>query len=155
MKNPGGQPTKYKPEYDDQARFVVETSGFSILKLAKLFSCDRSTIYNWMGAHPGFFDAIKSGRKVFEGLKIERSLVKRATGYPYTETYREIDPDDSNKMIIVKKVRKQMAPDVAAIKHWQSNMDPDNWRDRKTIDGSLTLSQAIEELESDGRPKPE
>lgn len=129
-KDKGGRPTDYQPEFARQALFVIEDSGFSMAKLCKLFNVARSTIYRWMEFNTEFSDAIRQGRKAFEGLKIHRALVKRATGYRYTETVKEWDPVLKDYRV-VKKTAKQVAPDVNAIKHWQVNMDPKNWTDQK------------------------
>ena len=153
-KHPGGRPTDYKPDYARMAKIAIEKSGFSVPSLAKLFNVDRATIYRWMDKHPEFCDAIRDGRKTYEGIKIHRALAKRAVGYTYTETYRELNPI-TGELEVVKKVRKQQPPDVAAIKHWQVNMDPDNWKDKKHVSGDMVISQAIAELEAEGRPKPE
>ena len=98
MANKGGRPTKYKPEYAEMAKFVIEDSGFSMYKLAKLFDVPRSIIYRWMEKHKAFSDGIKSGRRTYEGLKIHRSLVKKAVGFYYTEKTKE--PDKNGKTYI-------------------------------------------------------
>jgi predicted DNA-binding protein YlxM (UPF0122 family) len=127
-KHPGGRPTDYKPEYAQMAQYCIEDSGFSMFKLAKLFKVTRSTIYRWIEFQAEFSDAVKEGRRVYEGQKIHKSLVKRAVGFSYVETTQE---DINGEMKTVKKVKKYFPPDVAAIKHWQVNMDPDNWSDKQ------------------------
>ena len=123
------------------AKMVIEDSGFSMYKLAKLFNVARSTIYRWMEEEPEFSDGVKKGRTVYEGIRIHKSLVKRAVGFNYTETTQEAD--QNGNLRITKKVRKHYPPDVAAIKHWQANMDPDNWSDSQklelTTDRELTF----------------
>ena len=128
-KHPGGRPPKYKKEYCRMAKEIIRHTGFSIAKLAKVFDVKPQSVYNWMGEHQEFFESIRDGRKIFEGIKIERSLVRRATGYRFTETTRE-KTDDGN-MEIVRKVTKHVAPDVAAIKHWQINMLQAYWSDKQ------------------------
>ncbi len=151
-KHPGGRPTEYEPDFARQAWQLVAENGFSIVKLAKFFSVNRSTIYYWMDNFPEFSNSIRNGRKHYEGQKIHRALAKRATGFRYTEVTKEADADGQLKE--TKRVTKTVAPDVSAIKHWQANMDPDNWRDKKTIEGNITLNQALSELEAEGRPEP-
>jgi hypothetical protein len=148
-----GRPTDYNEDYPRQARLLIEKSGFSITNMAKLFNVSRSTIYVWLDEHTRFMDNIRKGRKHFEGIKVHKALEKRAIGYRYTETVKELDPK-TGTMRTVKKTSKQMAPDVSAIKHWQVNMDPDNWKDKKYVDGNLTIGQALADLEAEGRPTP-
>jgi len=128
-KHPGGRPTDYKPEYARMAMEIIRHSGFSILKLSRVFDCGTKTVYNWMGEHPEFLHGINAGRKIFDGIGIERSLVRRATGYTYTETTKE--PNSNGEMVITKRVKKHIAPDVAAIKHWQVNMQSERWKDKQ------------------------
>jgi hypothetical protein len=140
----GGRPPKYKSEYANMAKEIIRHSGFSIPKLAKVFSVDRATVYRWMGEYPKFCDGIRQGRKIFDGIAIERSLVRRATGYRFTETTKE--PNADGEMITTKRVSKIVPPDVAAIKHWQTNMDQANWKDRKSHEHGLDVdSQGIVE----------
>jgi len=68
----------------------------------------------------------------FTGPKIQKALEKRAVGFRYTETTQEVDPE-TGEMVTVKKVRRHYPPDVAAIRHWQTNRDPENWADKKEI----------------------
>jgi transposase-like protein len=131
-KHPGGRPTVYKPDYARQAQYVIEDSGFSMYKLAKLFDVARRQIYHWMEKHEEFRHGIETGRTVFDGTKIHKSLVRRATGFAFTETTRE--PDKEGKLKIVRTVKKHLAPDITSIKHWQSNRDPANWSDKQELD---------------------
>jgi len=135
-RHPGGAPTKYRDDYARMALELFRSVPFSVVKLAKVLGVQRSSVYNWMGEHPEFLDSIRQGRKIFDGQKIERSLVRRATGYRYTETTEEYDEDKSLKS--VKKVKKTVPPDVAAIKHWQINMDQANWADKQRVDVDIT-----------------
>ena len=121
------------------AQFVIEDSGFSMFKLAKLFSVPRSIIYRWMEKHKEFSDAVEIGRTTYEGIKIHTSLVKRAVGFSYNETTKE--PSGENGDLKTSRVvRKYFAPDVAAIKHWQVNRDPNKWGDKSQID----INQKVE-----------
>ena len=141
-KNKGGRPTKYDPDFARQAELLISESGFSIVKLAKLFKVkDRQTIYDWMRAHEEFSCAIESGKDTWNNAKIKKALAQRAAGYRYTETTKErvvVGKDDKGldveEMRVTKKVSKSMAPDVSAIKHWQNNKDSENFRDSKNID---------------------
>lgn len=134
QKDQGGRPTIYDPDFARIAELVISESGFSIAKLAKLFKVkSRSTIYDWIRDHEEFSDSLRRGRKNFEGDKVSRALAKRATGYRYTETTYELEKD-TNRLIVTRKVKKSMPADVGAIRWWQTNMDPDNWKDSKNVD---------------------
>jgi len=61
-----GQPTRYKPEYSDQAKKLCEL-GATCKELAEAFGVDRKTIRNWQVANPEFRQAIEAGRRVALG----------------------------------------------------------------------------------------
>lgn len=52
-KNKGGRPTKYKPEYAEQARKYC-LLGATDAELAESFDVAEATINNWKLAHPKF-----------------------------------------------------------------------------------------------------
>ena len=140
-KNKGGRPTKYNSDFARQAELLISEGGFSITKLCKLFKIkSRQTLYDWIRDHEEFSDAIESGKDKWNNAKIKKALAQRATGYKYTETTKErvVEKDDEGnpveKIVVTKKVRKSVAPDVSAIKHWQVNRDSKNWHDSRNID---------------------
>lgn len=137
---PGGRPTEYKPDYARMVEEIIKEGGFSIPQLCKVFKVkSRSTIYDWMDDYPEFSDGVRKGRKAYDGDKIYSALKKRAVGFKYTETTRELD--DDGELVVTKKVSKNVVPDVAAIKHWQVNMDQANWAERQ--EHEIILPKAI------------
>lgn len=50
---PVGRPSKYKPEYCEQALELGET-GHSIAEIAAKFEVDKASVYRWMEEHPDF-----------------------------------------------------------------------------------------------------
>ena len=151
-KNPGGAPPKYKEDYARMAMELFRSTPFSIAKLSRVLGVCRATIYNWMGDYPEFLDSISQGRKIFDGQKIERSLIRRATGFRYTETSEEFDEDGNLKSI--KKTRKLVLPDVAAIKHWQVNMDQARWSDKSVVKHEVELLELYEKVTDNSRAVP-
>jgi len=158
--HPGGRPTAYKIEFCDMAKLCIEDSGFSMYKLAKLFSVDRSQIYRWMERYDEFRNAVETARDVYDGIKIHKSLVKRAEGFAYVETTQEakpvikVNPDGSeevtdSKLMVTKKVRKYFPPDIASIKHWQVNRDPEKWKDRQSVDLNASVAATVKLDEAD------
>ena len=153
--HPGGRPTAYKIEYSDMAKLCIEDSGFSMYKLAKLFDVSRSTIYKWIEDHKEFSDSVEKARDKYDGIKIHKSLVKRAEGFAYIETTQEAKPVifkhadgaeeiQGDRLLVTKKVRKYFPPDIASIKHWQVNRDPGKWKDKHDVD--LTDSRMVQDI---------
>ena len=109
-----------------------------------------------MRDHKEFLDAIESGRDLWTNAKVKASLAKRAIGFRFTETTMEQQTDKETgetKMVPVRKVRKYVPPDVSAIKHWQTNRDPEKWRDKKDVDLNQKGPFSINWIMDDGEKK--
>lgn len=156
------------------AKLVIEDSGFSLIKLAKLFNVARSTLYLWMQDEKEFSDTVEKARDFYDGIKIHKALIKRAEGFAYTETTKEANTDPESgesRMVTTKKVRKYYPPDVAAIKWWQSNRDAEHWREKQEHQitgkdggpiqytefpsGPLTLEEWQKQVEALNQDKPD
>jgi len=57
---PAGRISGYKKKFCEQV-LPFMSQGYSITAFAGHLGVSRQTIYNWMDAHPEFFDAIKEG----------------------------------------------------------------------------------------------
>ena len=76
MKSKGGNFTKYKPEYCQQATDLM-AEGFSMFVVAGKFNVSRWTLNKWIEAHEEFKTAIDIG-KAKAAAKWERRLGKIA-----------------------------------------------------------------------------
>jgi len=139
---PRGQPTKYNPKEHPRLVYAAcAEGGFTDRKLVKILGVCKATINNWKKAHPEFLDQLIRGKDEYEALDIEKSLVKRAKGFRYTETTRErtLNPDynpdipEDKKtnprtiMVITKAVGKFVPPDTGAIKFHLPNRNRERW----------------------------
>lgn len=138
--HPGGRPTKYLPQMNEMVYELCSQRGYLRGKIAKILQISRETIYQWEKDYPEFSDSITKGMDDWNNQVIEKSLITRAKGFRYTETTKELlpvikggkkDKRVENKLVVTKTVRKMVIPDVPAIKHWQTNRDPDRWQDRR------------------------
>lgn len=138
-KHPGGRPTKYKPEYVEQA-YKLCLLGFTDEELAKFFEVEPETIDNWKKAHTEFFRSVNAGKEIADA-EVAQSFHKRAVGYKYDEvTYERIeteidgvsDKEDDIKHEIYKKkvVTKELPPDAGAALNWLKNRQKKKWRDK-------------------------
>lgn len=96
---PAGRPTKFQAVYCDE---VIETmgQGLSLTAFAGEIGVARSTINEWMGAHPEFSEAVKVGT-----AKRVRYLERRLLD-------GEIGPRVTSHIFALK------------------NADPEEWRDK-------------------------
>lgn len=126
-----GRPTKYKPEYNDQA-YKLCLLGHTDAELADFFEVSEATINNWKIDFPSFFESIKKGKE-FADVDVVQSLYKRATGMTLT---KQVVKEGG-----VVEVEDEIAPDTTAMIFWLKNRQPKKWRDKQVTEheGSITV----------------
>ncbi|MFL0197376.1 transposase [Clostridium sp. WILCCON 0269] len=109
----------------------------------------KPTFYDYVKKYPDFSNALKKGKEIVD-FEVENSLLKRALGYSYEEVTEErvIQKDEYGKiitdihgfpiykMVITKKVKKEVVPDTTAQIFWLKNRKPKEWRDKQDIEHS-------------------
>jgi hypothetical protein len=119
-----GQPTKYKPEYDELAH-NYRLLGATNETLGDFFSVTRRTIQNWIATHRDFADAVYRGRAVADGVVV-RSLFERAKGFSHqvtrTTLYRGEERTVTNTV--------SYPPDTTACMFWLRNRQRQYWQAR-------------------------
>lgn len=124
-KNLGGRPTKYKEEYNEQARKLC-LLGYTDDQLADFFQVDVSTINNWKIDYPMFFESLKRGKDIAD-TEIVESLYNRAKGGI------KIIKEKMTEGGIVE-LKEEIAPDPASMMFWLKNRQPKHWRDKQELD---------------------
>jgi len=155
----GGRPTKYHPDFVHLAYIACKEGGFTDLSLSKLLKVSKTTINNWKKEHPEFYAAVKKGKDEHDCEKVEASFLKRAKGFRYVETTRELQqvlsqpapvslqPTDGTdasthqpeavatfEMVVTKRVSKVYPPDAKACMDWLCNRNPDRWKKMKHVE---------------------
>lgn len=120
-----GRPSKYKPEYCEQARKLC-LLGATDADLASFFEVNVDTIHEWKKVHEEFSDAIKKG-KVQADAEVADRLYQRANGYEHWDT----DIRVVNGEIVQTSVKKYYPPDTTAAIFWLKNRSKDRWRDKQ------------------------
>ena len=130
-KNPGGRPSKFRPEMLEQVRILCER-GFTDQEIADLFGVTDRTLYRWKLEHPEFVQAMKIGKDVPDD-RVERSLYALAIGYEHDD----VDIRTAGVRIVKTKIRKHYPPHAVAAIFWLKNRRREQWRDRvDSQDGS-------------------
>ncbi|SFY21860.1 terminase [Azotobacter vinelandii] len=144
-----GRPSKYKPEYAEQARKLC-LLGATDVEMADFFEVSESTINKWKEDYPEFSESIKSG-KVLADADVTDRLFKRATGY----SHPDIDIRVIDGAIVETPLIKHYPPDTAAAIFWLKNRQKERWRDKQEVEhsGDVSLTQRI--LEARKRAQPE
>jgi hypothetical protein len=129
-----GRPSLYDPSFcDGVVPFMAQ--GYSTTALAGHLGVSRQTIYDWMGAHPEFLDAVKRGQAA-SSIWWENRLRDNA-----------------------EKGEGNATSAIFGLK----NRAPDDWRDRRehdhtSSDGSMTpkdtSAAVLAALQAKHAPKP-
>ena len=129
-KDVGGRPTKYKPEYVEQAAKLCDL-GATDVKLADFFNVSERTIYTWKEEYPEFLQALKLGKDVPDN-NVERSLYHRAIGYSHLESKLNV----VNGELVETVVEKHYPPDSTAMIFWLKNRKPGEYREKVELEVS-------------------
>jgi len=127
-----GRPTTYQPDYALQAKEWCAQFPFTHDELAKVFKVSRATIHNWKKEHPEFLASISDGVDDYHNPNVEKSLVRKAIGYDYTETMEEMDGNGA--LVKIRKTHKHAPPDTGALSFYLRNRKPDRWKDKVEIE---------------------
>lgn len=140
---------KYQEWLEPEGLLKIEgwaRDGLTDEQIATNIGIAYSTLRDWRDKYPALSAALKKGKEVVD-RQVENALLQRALGYEYTETTREYIPE-LGEMHVTKEVTKQIAPDTTAQIFWLKNRKPQDWRDKRDVDlsGSISTNNPFEEL---------
>jgi len=124
-KKKNGRPTKFKPEYLEQA-YKLCLLGATDEEMADFFGVRVTTIDNWKKKRKKFLGAVKRG-KIAADANVAESLYKRACGYEHPED--KIFCTDGNVTTVA--TTKHYPPDTAAAFIWLKNRA--GWTDKRDV----------------------
>lgn len=147
--NPIGRPTKYKPEYCDQAKKLA-LLGLTDVEMAEFFEICEDTLYEWKNVHPEFSEAAGAG-KIKADAEIAHSLYDRAKGARWTEqaafkVRNQLQPGVFTEEVQIVELQKAAPPDTQAASLWLRNRRPKSWRDTQHIEQTVTEKDAPTEF---------
>lgn len=125
--------------------------GLTDEQIAKNIGIAPSTFYEWKKKSKEFSETLKKGKEVVD-FEVENALLKRALGYEYEEETYE-------NGILIKKVKKQVAPDTTAMIFWLKNRRKEQWREKvevvKTDDDLQKINKNVSNIaDLLNNPKP-
>ncbi len=138
-----GRPTKFFPQYIEQAK-VLASKGFTDIDMAEAFMVSEATIHNWKTEHPEFLESLKDGKAMIDD-NVEKSLLQRALGY----SHREEKVFCSEGQIVTHETVKHYPPESGAAKLWLTNRRPDVWREKHEIDFVNPFNIVMDEADID------
>lgn len=109
--------------------------GLTDEQIAKNIGIRRETLYAWMKSYSDISNAIKKGKGPVD-IEVENALYKRAIGFEYTETVKEIRQMPGGKTYTtIREFKKYALPDTTAQAIWLNNRKPKRWqRDRRVTE---------------------
>lgn len=120
--------------------------GLTEEQISHNMGISRSTLSEWKLRFSDFADSLKKDKEVAD-IQVENSLFKRAIGYEYTETTRELkqNPETGKlEMMVTKQVNKQVIPDTTAQIFWLKNRKPSKWRDKPEYEDKTAIDKLDE-----------
>lgn len=137
------RPTKYKPEYAEQAKNLCKL-GATDVEVADALKVDVATVYRWQNKYPGFCEALKVGKET-ANERAKRALYHRAIGYSH-EAVKVMQY--KGKPVIVPYIER-FPPDPASLNLWLKNRCPDEFRDRQeSVNVNMDVKSVVVELVS-------
>lgn len=128
---PGGRPSKFKPEFVDQARKLARL-GATDDQIADFFEVGAATLYRWRHEHDEFREALKLGKDELDA-RVEHSLYHQAMGYEQ-DAVKIFMPAGVDEPVYAP-YKERIAPSTTAAIFWLKNRQPARWRDRQELTG--------------------
>ena len=123
--NKGDNHVRWKPEYTD-ILCGMAAAGATDHEMACFVGVRVRTIRLWRKQRPELQNALDVGFDHAD-KRVKRALFERAVGYDHEET-KVMQHQGS---VIEHEIIKHVPPDVAAIRLWLINRNPEEWSDRK------------------------
>ena len=139
--NPGGRPSDYRPEYDEQV-YRLALLGLTDAEIADFFEVNELTINRWKIAHPEFCKSLTRG-KLPADAEVAAKLYHRAIGYSH-EAVKIFMPAGFDAPVYAPYT-EHFPPDTNAGSLWLRNRQRGHWRDKVDVEhsGELTLREII------------
>ena len=140
---------KYGKEITDEICKLFEADSYTVVEVCNIVGITEKTYYEWMNTHSEFCEAIKRAKDVYKSKRLkacENSLNRLIDGYEYEEVTTEFKiVSDSEFPVGNKKVvKKHVAPNLGAIIHYQTNKDPENWKNKQSTESNVKIETGLE-----------
>lgn len=139
---------------------LIKEDSYTVAEMCAKAEISERSYYTWKKEKAEFAEAIKKAQEESIDMRLvecKNSLSKLINGYDYEEKHTEVEigQDGQPKPSKLKTIKKHVSPNLGAIIHFQTNKDPENWKNRQTteikikdkeIDYSNLSDQALEEI---------
>lgn len=142
---------KYEEWLEPEGLLKIEAwarDGLTDEQIAHNMGISVATLYNWKTKYLEILESLKRGKEVID-IEVENALLKRALGYKYTETTKELITNpatNEQELVVTKTVEKEVVPDTTAQIFWLKNRKPNDWRDKQNIEVNGKINNPYEGL---------
>lgn len=137
-----GRPTRYRPEFAEQAMKLCLLRAMTDAELAEHFGVSESTLNRWKHDHQEFRESLKAGKELAD-VAVANSMHRMATGFR-EKVERPVSGPDGPEVVSFEQYFPPIP--VAAI-FWLKNRQPAQWRDRQEVQVSNTDAPSREVLD--------
>ena len=151
---------KYSEKIAKKIFSLIEEDSYTVAEICANVGISARCYYYWIQEFAEFARGIKKARETFAEIKLvecERSLTKLICGYDYEEVKTVLVNDSKGQPTIKEKtiMKKKVAPNLGAIIHFQTNKDPENWKNKQTTEltgkDGKDLFEGVSDEELDAR----
>jgi transposase len=131
--------SKYTKAIQKKITDLIEKDSYTVAEICLSVGVSERSYYGWRTNIAEFADAIQKAREIFierNLVECDRSLTKLIKGYEFEEKKTVTIDDGAGRPKIKEQtvVKKQIAPNLGAIIHYQTNKDPDNWKNKQSTE---------------------
>lgn len=109
--------------------------GLTDKEIATVLNIKYNTFQGYKAHDEKLQQALETGQQD-PNRKVENALYKRALGYDYLETTKELTKKGT---VVTKLVKKHLPADVKAAEIWLRNRMPERWNTPQRFSADLTL----------------
>lgn len=122
-KKRGGRPLKYNDDFPGIAEAKAR-QGLNDKQIAAALGISFQVFYEYQKRFPEFKEAVARGKKPVDH-EVENALLRRCLGFSVDEKF--VETDGNGKVVKQRVTRKEILPDVDAIKFWLSRRKRREW----------------------------
>jgi len=134
-----------KDEYRLALLSIWRSTGVKNADIAKQMGVTYKTLKEWIRESPAIKEALETGKAELV-KKLAGAMAQRAFGIEYEEVKTTVLGDvrkgskvvENQQTVKIEKVTKRYPPDVGALCFMLTNLDPDNWKNRRNTDANVT-----------------
>ena len=138
------------PYKETKAKIVelVAADTYTKEEICNMAGISNYILDKWMKEDIEFFKALKNAEIIARqnfNVIAKNSLRRLIEGFEATDvTVAEKFNKQGEIVTVTSKVTKVYKPDTAAVIFTLTNVDPDNWKNRRDVSGEITTNQVID-----------